>query len=39
MPSVWICVLMKDKIDMYDIEVTEKEIVAFEAEEEKDDVD
>lgn len=28
-----------EKIDMYDIEVTEKEIVAFEAEEEKDDVD
>jgi len=28
-----------EKIDMYDIEVTEKEIAAFEAEEEKDDVD
>lgn len=28
-----------EKIDMYDIEVTEKEIVAFEAEEENDNVD
>ena len=32
-------VLVTEKIDMYDIEVTEKEIAAFEAEEENDNVD